>query len=314
MDLINRIRPVDRVLSAFNLALAFLWVGAVGRAPFAPWLIAAHVGAACLPALIARLRIDPALPVRLLRELYPLVLVIAAWSEMGLVRDVLHAASNDALVSAADRALFGTHLHTVWMPAMPATWFSELMFFVYWVYYLVVFATPVILLLVGRREAARDVVFALVVGYLSCYVLYAVFPVDGPSHTMARYAGALTDGFFYRLAMGTVHAGDSAGTAFPSSHVVGAVTMALLAARWFPRPVAVLFAIEAAGVVLATVYTQNHFAIDSVAGLGLAVVLQRVGAPALAATLSGERAADIVPPLPVWTSAPGAEPATGGAA
>jgi membrane-associated phospholipid phosphatase len=134
-------------------------------------------------------------------------------------------------------------------------------------------------------------------------VLYALFPVDGPSHTMARYAGPLTDGFFYRLSTNAVHAGDSLGTAFPSSHVVGAVSMAILAARWLPRRVALVFAMEGVGVVLSTVYTQNHFAIDSAVGVLLALGVQLIAVPALESTLRERRLELPVPPLPVYVAA-----------
>jgi membrane-associated phospholipid phosphatase len=146
------------------------------------------------------------------------------------------------------------------------------------------------------------VVFGLAVAYLGCYVLYVLFPVDGPSHTMARYAGPLTEGFFYRLSTNAVHAGDSLGTAFPSSHVVGAVSMAILAARWLPRRVALVFALEALGVALSTVYTQNHFAIDAAAGVLLALGVQLIAVPALEAVLQGRRAELPVPPLPIYVT------------
>jgi membrane-associated phospholipid phosphatase len=81
--------------------------------------------------------------------------------------------------------------------------------------------------------------------------------------------------------------------------------MAVLAIRWLPRPVAVLFVLEAAGVILATVYTQNHFAIDAAAGLVAGLVLQLAVAPQLETTRGERRAAIPVPPLPVFTPTPG---------
>jgi membrane-associated phospholipid phosphatase len=313
MDLIHEVRPVDRVVSAFNLGLAAVWLGQMGRAPYAELLVVAHVAGAFLPALIARLRPDAGAPMRVLRELYPLIFVTGVWAELGLVRLALHHSAHDPLIAAADRALFGGHPHAAWMPAMPDTWFSEIMFFSYFAYYGVVFLSPVGLLLLKRRDAMRDVVFGLTTAYLACYASYVLFPVDGPSHTMVRYAGDLTNGLFYRLTRSPVSAWvDPMGTAFPSSHVVGAVSMAVLAARWFSKPVALLYAVEALGVVLSTVYTQAHFAIDSAAGVLVALLCQCALAPALDARLRRQRAAVIVPPLPVWTGRSATEPITGG--
>lgn len=298
MDLNTRARPVDRLVSAFSLGFALLWLGALGRAAFVPAVVGAHLAAAVLPWLLAR-RTAGRRVGQVLHELYPMIFVLLIWIEMGLVREFLHATGNDSVIAAADLALFGRHLHAVWMPAMPHLWFSELMFLVYLAYYPLVFLTPVVLLLRGRRGALRGVVLGLAVAYLGCYALYAVFPVDGPVHTMGRYAGPLTEGLFYRLSTGAVHAGDSLGTAFPSSHVAGAVSMAILASRWLSRPMAWLFGLEAIGVVLATVYTQNHFAVDALAGIVLAALLQFVVVPLLRASSTGRRFQTPVPPLPV---------------
>jgi membrane-associated phospholipid phosphatase len=302
MDLITKIRPVDRLVSAFNAGFALLWLSVAGHVSFAPELVVAHGAAALLPLLVRRLPREAGGVTRALRELYPLLMVVFVWTEMGLVREFLHGAAHDPAVAGADLWLFGRHVQRVWMPAMPQVWFSELMFGIYCVYYPMVFATPAVLLLLGRRDAARRIVFGLTAGYLACYLLYAVFPVDGPSHTMVRYAGSLTDGFFYRLSVHAVHAGDSLGTAFPSSHVVGAVSMAILAARWLPRPAATVFAIEGLGVTLATVYTQNHFAIDSAAGVLLALLVQLLLVPAVDATRARRRLEMPVPPLPIYVT------------
>jgi membrane-associated phospholipid phosphatase len=290
---------VDRWLILYNLGFAVLWLTAIGRVSFAPVIVLAHLAAAVLPALMTRLtpqatRIGP-----VLRQIYPLILIVGFWTEMGLVRDVFHATTYDAAVAAIDRSLLGFHLQTRWMPAMPAVWFSETMFFLYVLYYPMVFLTPVVLALRGNA-ATRNVVFRLTLGYTVCYVLYAMFPVDGPSHTMVRFDGALTEGFFYQFSAGAIHAGDSMGTAFPSSHVVGAVIMALLAFRWFARPLAALFVFEAIGVVVSAVYTQNHFAIDVVAGILLAVVVYSLVAPTLEALLTRADRRESVPPLPVY--------------
>lgn len=301
MDLSTPMRPADRLVALVNAGLAVLWLWAGRDAAYAQTIGAAHVAGAVLPWLIVH-RNGSSQLLSWMRELYPLVLVIVVWTEMGLVRDVMHVQGHDAVVAAADVALFGRHLQMEWMPAMPFQWFSESMFFVYVLYYPAVFLSPVVLLLRRRYDAVRDVVFTLSVAYFACYALYAVFPVDGPTYTMTRYVGPLTEGFFYQLAIGAVHAGDSMGTAFPSSHVIGAVTMALLAWRWFSRPVAVAFALEAVGVVLSTVYTQNHFAIDSLAGLVFAVATFALLVPAVRGLLSSHERA-VVPPLPCFPSA-----------
>jgi membrane-associated phospholipid phosphatase len=59
------------------------------------------------------------------------------------------------------------------------------------------------------------------------------------------------------------------------------MTLALAAWRWLPRPLAVGTLALAVAIALATVYTQNHYAIDAVAGIVLAGFLQTIVAPVL---------------------------------
>jgi hypothetical protein len=299
---------VDRLVAGYNLLLAVVWGVLLHRAPYAPWICSAHLAAAALPWLLTRAGDRLSTFGRGLREIYPLLLIGSYWSELGLVRDLLHASNNDAPIAALDQAVFGVHLNAVWMPAMPQVWLSEAMHFIYFAYYLLIFLPPLVVGLMGRTAAFRDMTFRLLVTYIGCYLVYVFFPVDGPRHTMVPYVGTLTDGFFYRLVHGALDAGDSMGTAFPSSHVAGAVTIAFLGFRWLGPRIAALFAVEAVGVVLATVYTQNHFAIDSLVGVAFALTLQIAVAPvlqrALRPALHSAREGRPVPILPSFDPPP----------
>jgi membrane-associated phospholipid phosphatase len=63
--------------------------------------------------------------------------------------------------------------------------------------------------------------------------------------------------------------------------VAASTTMAYLGIRWLSKPAATLLVLAAVGVALSTFYTQHHFAIDSLAGIVLALWLQLRVAPAL---------------------------------
>jgi hypothetical protein len=267
------LRPVDWLLVFYNAGFLALWTVAVGRSPEAPFLLAFHLLAIALVLLTSRVGPHPSRFSAGLRIVYPIVLIALYWLEMGIVRAAFHATTHDAVIAAADLGLFGVHLHQVWIPRMPWLWFSEIMNAAYWFYYPLVFFAPLVLVLARDDERAVELVFALTVAYLACYVSYAAFPVDGPSHTMAKFQGPFTRGFFYRLVTSGTHAGDSMGTAFPSSHVVGAVTAALFALHRLQRGWGVTFTVGALGVMLSTVYRQSHFAIDSLVGAAAAIAL-----------------------------------------
>lgn len=303
--------PVDRIVAGYNVFLALVWAQLVGRVSYAPLILIAHGVAAFMPRLLERTPETAKGLTNNLRQLYPLLWLLAFWTELDYLRVYLHQAANDAPIIALDSAIFGVHWSSEWIARMPQVWFSELMHFCYFLYYPLIFIPPLVLAMARRKTALRDVVLRLIVTYLACYVVYIVFPVDGPHYLATMYPGPHTEGFFYNLVRSTQGLGDSRGAAFPSSHVTGAVTIAIIGWRWFNRPIAALLTLEAIGVVMATVYTQNHYAVDSLTGIAWAFALQGLLVPALKLWLRPTEAERLpVPQLPAFR--PAAE--TGGGA
>lgn len=270
------ITAVDRLLAAYNVALAGVWLAWAGRAPGAVALAAAHIAGALLPWLLLRTSRLPR-PAALLRDFYPLVWLAAFWSEVDIIRRTMHVAARDGAIRSLDLAIFGVHLHEIALPALP--WISEPLHFVYFAYYATIVVPIVVLYYQGRRMEQLEALFRLLATYTACFIVYIVFPVDGPAHAGTAYRGPAETGLFFGLVHLVNGAGSSLGAAFPSSHVAGAVTIAFIGRSWFSRKVATLLTVQAAGVLLATFYTQYHYAADSVAGLVLALVLQGLVVP-----------------------------------
>jgi membrane-associated phospholipid phosphatase len=274
MDVNQGRYTIDRLLATYNVLLVIVWSTQLLRGPLAWVLLLAHLGGALLPAVLPAARRRASGPAAAVLELYPLVLLFVFWSEFDLLRFALHEGSRDASVAALDLAFFGQHLQASWMPAMPGIWISETMHFSYFAYYLLIVAPPLAMVLRGQPAAVRDIMLRLMLAYLACYAIYVFYPVDGPSYMTIRHSGAHEQGLFYQLVHQTLAVGDSRGTAFPSSHVAGAISIAFIGWIHFSRPVAWLITAEAVGVLLSTVYTQNHYAIDSLAGILLALPIQ----------------------------------------
>ncbi|MGD2152213.1 MAG: phosphatase PAP2 family protein [Gemmatimonadales bacterium] len=272
---------VDRVASAYNVLLALVWAVLIPQWSYAAWLFLAHAAAAAIPALLARTRgrLSPA--TRVLRDIYPLIWILAFWTELDFIRPLLHDAAYDRVIGAIDLAVFGRHLNEAWMPAMPWVWFSEIMHLAYLSYYPTVIVPLLYMLLRGGREMKEDMTFRVVLVYFACYSFYVAFPVDGPHFLSEHYEGPLQRGLFYRVDAVLQGQGDALGCSFPSSHVAASVTMAYLGIRWLSGRAAGLLVLAAAGVAASTVYTQHHFAIDSVAGVVWALWLNLLVAPAL---------------------------------
>ncbi len=288
----------DRLVVGYNILMAVAWSSVITESELSLPMIGMHAVLVVSSLAAARIDANVSPTASAVRHTYPLLFVILFWMEMGLIRDVFHDVGYDARIVAVELAVSGRLLHQVFAQAIALPWFAETMSIIYVLYYPVVFVTPVIIALRRSHDAASDIVFTLAVAYCVCFVSCLFFPVDGPKRYLGVIEGAGTNAVVYTWVQTLVHAGDSLGTAFPSSHVVGAVVMALLAARWFSRPIAFLFAIEAAGVMASTVYCQHHYFIDMVAGSAVAVAVFFLIAPVL------RRAADAHParamPRPFW--------------
>lgn len=277
----GRVLPVDRVVVVYNILLGLIWLGCWPVADYAIWAAAAHGATSLLPVALRRLPERLPRYARALRDLYPVLLIPVFWTEIDLLFPLRHTGTFDGLVSSLDQRLFGMQLAAEWMPAMPQVWFSEVMHFSYFAYYATIYVPPIVVALAGRTRAVRDMVFRLMLAYLSSYLIYLSFPVDGPHFRLEPFSGDLQGGFFYQLVTMAQGAGDSRGCAFPSSHVVGAVTIAFLAWRWFSKPLAILLTVQALGVVSSTIYTQSHYAADVMAGVTWALAIQLLVAPPL---------------------------------
>jgi membrane-associated phospholipid phosphatase len=297
VDLTRRTAPVHVLVATYNLALGLIWLAHWRQTPYASWIAATHLSAVTLPWLLVAAPPRRWSIMAAVREIYPLIMLLAFWTEIELLRDILGHQQLDPAIEALDLAVFGVHLHAVLLPRLDTLWISEPMFFAYYVYYGFIFGPPILLAALGRRAALCDATLRLMATYLTCYAVYIAFPVYGPHFIGTPYQGPHTAGLFYHLVAAAQRVGDAHGCAFPSSHVAGVVTIAVIAWRWFPRGVAALFTVEALGVVVATVYTQNHYGVDSLAGIAWALAIQLAVVPALVALFAPGQARRRAAPL-----------------
>jgi len=263
--------PSDRLFALFNLLLALTWLSLTRSVPLAPWLVAAHLVAAALPWLLAGRPLS--LAVASLRDYYPLLWISAFWSELDFHNALVNTSRHDALISRLDLAVFGVHLHQAWVARMPWIWFSEFMQLSYFAYYPLLAIVPLLIVRTGDRDAIGELWLRVVLCYLVCYACYLYFPVNGPDGDLSANFPLLAEGPVYRVNSWLRASGDSLGTSLPSSHVAGAVALAWAAWRFLSRRRAIIATVVSVLILFATVYTQQHFAIDSLAGLVLAVGL-----------------------------------------
>ena len=269
-----RLRMVERLLIGY---LAVVTAVALARAEANPgcwWLVLSHALAMLLIWLVTRPGLGPV--GRTIREIYPLVLLLALYSEL----DVLNASGvhvHDALVERWELALFGFEPSRDWWQSAPSRFWSTLLHGAYLSYYLILSVPAVWLVARGRHVAVRRFVLSVMLAFIVCYLFFLFYPVAGPYYTYPRPTGAFVDNLTARMVYATLARGSSYGAAFPSSHVAAALAATI--ATWAAsRRLGGVLAVATALLTVSVVYCQMHYALDAVAGLAVGVVAAAVGA------------------------------------
>jgi membrane-associated phospholipid phosphatase len=258
------LRAVDLLLLAY---LAIVSLVAVFRAaPMAPqcwWLLTAHALVALLVYLVTRPGLGPA--GRTIREIYPLLLLPALYSELDILNSV-PLTVYDPLVRQWELFLFGGQISREWWQAAPSRLWSTVFHSAYLSYYLIISAPALYFAWRGDVQAVRRFVLVVIATFVICYLAFIFFPVAGPYYEFPRPAAWFTNNLPARLTYEALASGSSYGAAFPSSHVAAALAATLSAART-SRSLGLLLLVPTVLLTLGVVYCQMHYGVDALAGL-----------------------------------------------
>jgi membrane-associated phospholipid phosphatase len=233
-------------------------------------LLTAHILAVAVVLLAPQARADG--PVgRFAGDWYPMLLLGAFYAEVGVLNiDVGY--HHDLTIQHLEQWIFGSQVSYRWIREEPNPVLSWVLHTCYLAYYGILYASPLGLWLAGRRDAARFTIFAVVVTFYACFIVFLFYPVTGPRYALALADNPATRVWPARAAHWVLDQADSWGAAFPSSHVAGAVVATLCALRFW-RPLGLALLPLTVGMVFAVVYGQFHYASDALAGLAVAIVV-----------------------------------------
>jgi membrane-associated phospholipid phosphatase len=266
---------VDRLLGGYLLITALVVVFP-HRPESWPVLLGAHLalGLALLAAAPQRIRESVGGgAIRALVDWYPLLLMPVLYWELPLLGGSLwDGRFFDAVVQGWEARLFGGQPSVELAGRWPWLPLSELLHLFYLAYYPVIYLFPAALYLRGQRESFRATVFAVMLGFTACYVVFTLFPVQGPRYLFPAPGGAAAEGWMYQLTHRILESGSSQGAAFPSSHAAIAAVQTVNAGRYLPKA-APLLALITAGICVGAVYGGFHYAIDMAVGAAFGVLV-----------------------------------------
>ena len=200
---------------------------------------------------------------------YPLLLPIIAFPEAAQLRDLFVDDWRDGYLLAIEAAVF-SEPPTLWLGRFSSTLLSEILQGGYLSYFLFL---PIVAGVLYRREDKapfHGVMAAAVLGDLTCYAIFLVFPTEGPAYTLRHlHTHPLPNGPL-RSIVAFVQKAGTHGNAFPSAHAVGAVVPLIYAWRFVPKLVPWLAPLLPL-MCIGAVYDRYHYASDMIGGVLIGV-------------------------------------------
>jgi len=188
--------------------------------------------------------------------------------------------------------LFGLQPGLEFMVRFPSPWLAELLYAAYFSFYIMIAGVGLALLLRDRRQFAH---FISVISFMLyvCYLTYIFLPVVGPRIVDLNLPGislphdalpatnydvpeSVQRTVFFRIMGWFYDHFESAGAAFPSSHVavaIGTVYFSFL----YLRRIRHIHLLAAILLCVSTVYGRYHYVVDVAAGVVTAAVLIPLG-------------------------------------
>ncbi len=264
------------------------------RLPAWPWVLLGQLaGSAAVHGLILLGTRFPANRLLdFLRHYYPVPLYVGFYRQAELLNQMFGTGYLDVHFFRLEQWLFGWQPGLELMLRFPARWLAELLYLAYCSFYFMIAGIGLALLVRDRRQFAHFISVISLVLYV-CYALYIFLPVVGPRIVDLNLPGVVIPtewlptgnydppesvqrAVFFQLMGWVYHHFESAGAAFPSSHVTVAICT-LYFSFLYLRPIRHVHLVATILLCVSTVYGRYHYVVDVVAGLALAAVLIPLG-------------------------------------
>ena len=170
----------------------------------------------------------------------------------------------DGFVSQLEFRIFKMQPSVLFSEVFHWAWFSEIMNFGYFSYYLLIFGIP-ILFYYRKNNQFQKVLFVLLSSFYMYYIVFILIPVVGPQFYLEGDMATFTpQGPVGNLIKFIQETGEVPTGAFPSSHVGISLLLGYYIFKYFNKyfyyVVLIIFIL-----ILSTVYIKAHYVIDVLA-------------------------------------------------
>ncbi len=291
----SRVRPEEALLAGYGVALVAI-MATTGHWTFTSTMHRRFLDVFLVLALLVLLRdflrarrehrsftqsVRRALPPAMLviRDFVPFLIGLAFYETLHDLTPLIRHDVVDPALIAIDRRVLGVDA-AVWMGHFGSPWLTRVMVFCYLSYF---FSPAILASLIywsGRRQLFRDFLVSLCVVTLLGYTGYLLVPAVGPYLYQAElFPDRLPGGGLSSTESVILHIDALKGYArdcFPSLHT--AHTTVVLAFAWrYSRAAFAFYLPIALGLYVSTIYLRMHYAVDVLAGFGVAAVAVAIG-------------------------------------
>ncbi len=203
------------------------------------------------------------------RYAFPLSLIAYWYPETYYMNECLFP-NLDPLFISIDQWLFGCQPSLEFSRAFPSNWLSELMYFGYFSYYIIIAFVTAYFYFTDRKLADKTL-FIVLCSFFVYYILFIILPVVGPQFHFAD--NQVPSGYFFQKIMVSLQAsGEKPTGAFPSSHV-GMSLILLFIIFKYARRFWLYFVPVVVVLIFSTVYIKAHYVIDVIGGFASAPLI-----------------------------------------
>jgi len=259
------LKPVEVVFLTYLLGSALIIL--VFRTQLDVWIDQIVVRALALFLVIGYTLMRQSRFISFFRIFTPFFFLSYFYAESALFHKLVFSDLLDQYFAGLDQYLFGWQPSIEFSKHFSATLFSELMFFGYFSYYVLIIGLPVYIYWVINKEIGERFAFIIVNSLLIYYVIFSLFPVAGPQFYFNNDLIQVPAGYVFEPVIRLIQGMAERPTgAFPSSHV-SICLMLVWGCMKYARKWIYLVVPTAVLLILSTVYIGAHYVVDVLGGI-----------------------------------------------